>query len=213
MQEIHRCRRYERPIQFLGQRLGACGMVDQAEYWQTQSFDVQIITNKSKKGVYKVTTTDTANGKQITREYTVTLKRNAEYAWIDYRFTNSGTRAWTYDENPGHIHDGAVMTSVRSVEKYDIDAYINGVGVIDLPSSRWWDSYTPDQSAPFVVLFQPSNGKALLSGSSQRSLLDPSGGLLLHRCKPGNYTEFGYYAKEFTLRPAGWLRGGSGCLP
>ncbi|MEW6686882.1 MAG: PKD domain-containing protein, partial [Candidatus Edwardsbacteria bacterium] len=117
---------------FLGIRIFSDGMVDQTAYWQTKTFSVQIIENTSQKGVYKVTCVDTANGKEVTKEFTVTLEASKEYAWVDYRYTNTSSSSWTYDETPSHIHDGAMLATVQSAELQDIEAYVNGVGVINL---------------------------------------------------------------------------------
>ena len=149
---------------FLDNPIYCDGMVDQIAYWRTESFGVQIEKNTPDIGIYKVTSIDIGNGKEVTKEFTVTLEASNEYALIDYRFTNSGSASWTYDEHPGHIHDGAMIGTVSSTELYDIDAYINGFGVINLTSLGWWQSYTPDPSAPFYVLYRPSSGEAVTFG-------------------------------------------------
>jgi hypothetical protein len=149
---------------FMNSPLGSDGMVDQVAYWQTVSFTVQILTNTAQMGAYKVTDVEQANGKEVTKEYTLTLEAGREYAEIEYRFTNTGLSAWLYNEYPSHIHDGAHLTVMFPRELTDIEAYINGVGVINLPSLRWWASYTPSPTEPFAVVHRPSSGNAMTFG-------------------------------------------------
>ena len=85
---------------FMTYTVSSGGMVDQVAYWQTVSFTVQILTNTPQVGAYKVRDVQRANGKEVTKEYTVTLAAGREYAEIEYRFTNTGSSAWTYDETP-----------------------------------------------------------------------------------------------------------------
>ena len=149
---------------FMTYTVSSGGMVDQVAYWQTVSFTVQILTNTTQVGAYKVTDVERANGKEVTKEYTVTLAAGREYAEVEYRFTNTGSSAWTYDETPSHIHHGADLAIMSARELTDIKAYINGVGEINLPSLTWWASYSPSSTEPFAVLYQPSNGNAMTFG-------------------------------------------------
>lgn len=149
---------------FLGSPVFSGGMVNQADYWKLTSINVEIIENSPQKGSYKVTRVDTADGKEVTKELTVTLEASKEYAEIAYHYTNTGSTTWTFDEHPGHMHDGAHLVSVESAEHTDIDGYINGVGVIGLTSLGWWRVDTPDQTAPFFTLFKPSSGDAVTFG-------------------------------------------------
>lgn len=149
---------------FLGSSILSGGMVDQTDYWKLKSINVEIIENTPQKGSYKVTRVDTVGGKEVTKEFTVTLEASKEYAEIAYRYINTGSTTWTFDEHPGHMHDGAHLVSVEAAEHSDIDGYINGVGVIGLTSLGWWRVDTPDQTAPFFTLFKPSLGDAVTFG-------------------------------------------------
>jgi hypothetical protein len=153
---------------FIGSGIGMGGMVDQIAYWATQSFDVQVITNTADIGIYRVIIEDTGHGKQAEKVLTVSLATGQEYVWVDYQITNTGSEAWTYNEYPSHIHNGAHLGTVLPVETVNIEAYIHGVGVINLTSLDWWYSYTPDQSAPFFVLYRPSNGEAVTYGFKEQ---------------------------------------------
>ena len=132
------------------------GMVDQSVYWVTKSFSISVAESTTTYATYRVTSVDTANGKEMTIINDVTLEQGKEYATITYQITNTGTQSFLYDEIPSHIHDGATMCSVDPLDSVDAEAYINGVGIINIQSLTWWSSYTPDQSSPFVVMFKPS---------------------------------------------------------
>ncbi len=142
----------------------ADGMADQARYWRTQDFTVELVEANQDRAVIRILSVDTANGKEISRENTVTLDAEREYAWIDYVFTNTGSSSFLYDQVRSHIHNGAHLGGIKPVEKYDIDAYINGIGTIGLPSLGWWRSYAPDASAPYAVMFTQSTGDAITYG-------------------------------------------------
>jgi len=40
--------------------------------------------------------------------------------------------------------------------------------VINLTSLTWWAAYTPDQAAPFFILYRPSNGEAVTYGFKEQ---------------------------------------------
>ncbi len=129
---------------FLRGHIASGGMLDQSVYWNMQSFQVQTIRSGLDEGSYRVVEVDTGNGKEITRIFTVTLQANMAYAWVDYRFRNTGSSSFSYDEYSSHIHDGAHLADLLPSETSDINAYINGVGVINLASQSGWRSYAPD---------------------------------------------------------------------
>ncbi len=149
---------------FLRNFIQAGGLVDGVAYWSTRNFDVDVLENSAQTGTYRVTAIDTANGKEVTKVFTVTLNAGEESASIGYDFTNTGDASWSYDHPLSHIHDGAALANVTSSETLDIDAYINGVGLIGLSSTGLWRSYTPDNEAPFAVLFEPSSSEAVTYG-------------------------------------------------
>ena len=148
----------------LGCSIISNGMVDQLVSWLPESYAIDILENSPDRGIFRVTVVDTGNGKEITKEFTITLQAGAQNSWIDYLFTNTGASSFYYDQDPGHIHDGAYLAWVQSAELSDIDAYISGVGTIGLTSFNWWSSYTPDQGAPFGVLYRPSGGETITFG-------------------------------------------------
>jgi len=92
-------------------------MVDGMDSWQTQSYNVQILANSADSGIYKVVNEDIGNGKQAEKELTVSLVAGQEYAWVDYRITNTGSEAWTYVQDPSHVHQGAHIGTVRPRKK------------------------------------------------------------------------------------------------
>ena len=149
---------------FLRNLIYSGGMVDQSEYWHNLEHSIQIIENTPDVGIYQVTCVDTANGKEITKNYNVELSSDKDYALIEYQFINTGNSSFTYDERGGHIHNGAQLANITSAELYDINAYINGVGTIDITSQTWWHSYTPNQSSPFVVLSEPTTDNSVTFG-------------------------------------------------
>ncbi|MFC1575533.1 hypothetical protein ACFL5A_02660 [Gemmatimonadota bacterium] len=132
----------------------SAGNVDQLTDWVTKSFSVELVDNSPTQGVIRVTVVDTANGKEITKRFTITLESSKPYAVVDLRFTNTGASSFLYDERTGHIHDGAQLARVFSRELSDLDAFINGVGVIGITSQGLWASYTPDQTAPYLTLYR-----------------------------------------------------------
>ena len=180
------------------------GMVDQISAWRTKAFSVEVTENSANIGSFKVTAVDTANGKEITREYEVTLEASSRFAVVDYAFTNTGSSSWTYDERSSHEHSGAQMADLFFSQLQDVDAYVNGVGVIGLSSQPLWRSFTPDQTAPFVVLFRTDPDVAMTFGFVTPWHSPIHQAIAVYRA--GEMTGLDLTAKAFSLEPGASAR-------
>jgi len=177
------------------------GMADQVAYWRTKSYSISLLSSSSMAATYRVVIVDTANGKEITRTIDVTLEAGKPYATVNVTLENTGTESFLYDEYPSHIHDGAHLEMLLSAEKNDIDGYISGVGTIGLTSLTWWVSYTPDTSAPYGILFEPTSGEAATLGYLEWDY--PIWQVVAYYTGAGSAIrpKLDFMAQEFTLNP------------
>ncbi len=175
---------------------------DGREYFLHKAVDdVSIIKNTNDVQAYRtIQTLETrTTGSKMQLTYNIILPKNKNYAIIQIKHKNIGTKTFTLDNLPGNIHDGTWAAALNPKNPYK--AYINGYGGIDFSTVGLWQVFSPPKNKPFVTFYDENNNAAtygFISGTSKpiqyvtngkpRKILDAMVGEVT--LKPGEETEY-----------------------
>ncbi|PKP57780.1 MAG: hypothetical protein CVT89_03910 [Candidatus Altiarchaeales archaeon HGW-Altiarchaeales-2] len=134
---------------------------DGREYFLHKTIDyVSIIKNTNDVQAYRtIQTLETrTTGSKMQLTYTVILPKNKDYAIIQIKHKNIGSKTFTLDNIGSNIHDGTWAAQLNPENPYK--AYINGYGEIDFSTVGLWRVFSPPKNKPFVTFYDKDDNAA-----------------------------------------------------